>query len=109
MAIALNPPSLRPEQKQKKLLTVDEVLRAAQAAKDAGASRLYGRSLALTERPRHRPSLYPGCSRRSTGLETCATLGMLEPHQAAELATSRPGLLQPQPLHLAAGLLPRDR
>ena len=44
---------------------------------------------------------------RAAGLETCATLGMLTPEQAQRAEGRGPGLLQPQPRHLA-GVLRRD-
>jgi len=72
--------------KAEKLLAVDEVLRAAQAAKDAGASRFC--MGAAWRSPKDRDIAQVStlvAAVKGLGLETCATLGMLEPHQAAEL------------------------
>ena len=72
--------------KAEKLLAVDEVLRAAQAAKDAGASRFC--MGAAWRSPKDRDIAQVStlvAAVKGLGLETCATLGMLEPHQAIEL------------------------
>ncbi len=70
-----------------KLMALPEVLVAAQAAKDAGASRFC--MGAAWRSPNDRDvekvaELVRGV--RGLGLETCATLGMLEPQQAERLA-----------------------
>ena len=68
---------------------------------------LHGRGLALAQGPRPRR----GCAMvegvKALGLETCATLGMLDGRAGAAAERRRPRLLQPQPRHLA-GVLRRD-
>ena len=72
--------------KAEKLLALDTVLQAAQAAKDAGANRFC--MGAAWRSPKDRDiaavaKLIEGV--KALGLETCATLGMLEPQQAVKL------------------------
>jgi biotin synthase len=69
-----------------KLMEVDEVVRAARAAKDAGATRFC--MGAAWRAPKDRDVEKVGTLIRAVkelGLQTCATLGMLEPHQAHAL------------------------
>lgn len=69
-----------------KMMEIDEVMAAARAAKDAGASRFC--MGAAWRSPKDRDiekvaALVRGV--KALGLEACATLGMLEPHQATAL------------------------
>ena len=69
-----------------KLMDVDEVVRAAQAAKDAGATRFC--MGAAWRAPKDRDVVKVAeliGAVKGLGLQTCATLGMLEPHQAEQL------------------------
>ncbi|HEY7248662.1 MAG TPA: biotin synthase BioB [Xanthobacteraceae bacterium] len=72
--------------KAEKLMGVDEVVAAARAAKDAGASRFC--MGAAWREPKDR-DLESVCAMvgevKALGLETCATLGMLTPGQAQRL------------------------
>ncbi len=72
--------------KAEKLMGVDEVLAAAQAAKDAGATRFC--MGAAWRAPKDRDIEKMGeliGAVKGLGLQTCATLGMLESHQAVAL------------------------
>ena len=72
--------------KAQKLMEVDEVVRAAQAAKDAGATRFC--MGAAWRAPKDRDIEKMGeriAAVKALGLQTCATLGMLEEHQALAL------------------------
>ncbi|QCB45726.1 biotin synthase BioB [Hydrogenophaga sp. PAMC20947] len=69
-----------------KLMEVDEVIQAAQAAKDAGATRFC--MGAAWRAPKDRDVLKVAeliVAVKGLGLQTCATLGMLEPHHAGQL------------------------
>lgn len=72
--------------KAEKLMEVEEVVRAAQAAKDAGATRFCMGAAwrAPKDRDIEKVSALIGAV-KGLGLQTCATLGMLEPHQAQAL------------------------
>jgi biotin synthase len=72
--------------KAEKLMSVDEVTRAAQAAKDAGATRFCMGAAwrAPKDRDIEKVSALIGAV-KGLGLQTCATLGMLESHQAQAL------------------------
>ena len=69
-----------------KLMEVQEVLRAAQAAKDAGATRFCMGAAwrAPKDRDIEKVSALVAAV-KGLGLQTCATLGMLEPRQALAL------------------------
>ena len=69
-----------------KLMGVDEVRHAAQAAKDAGATRFCMGAAwrAPKDRDIEKMNELIGAV-KDLGLQTCATLGMLQPHQAASL------------------------
>ena len=69
-----------------KLLAVNEVVRAAQAAKDAGATRFCMGAAwrAPKDRDVDKVAELVGAV-KALGLQTCATLGMLEPHHATQL------------------------
>ncbi len=69
-----------------KLMGVDEVVRAAQAAKDAGATRFCMGAAwrALKDRDVEKVAELVEAV-KGLGLQTCATLGMLEVHQAQQL------------------------
>jgi biotin synthase len=72
--------------KAQKLMSVAEVTAAAQAAKDAGATRFC--MGAAWRAPKDRDIEKVGeliSAVKGLGLQTCATLGMLEPHQAQSL------------------------
>jgi biotin synthase len=75
--------------KAEKLMDADRVIAAARAAKDAGASRFC--MGAAWRNPKDR-DLEAVCAMvagvKALGLETCATLGMLEPAQAQRLKQS---------------------
>ena len=73
--------------KAEKLMEVDEVLRAAQAAKDAGATRFC--MGAAWRAPKDRDIAQVSAmiaAVKALGLQSCATLGMLAPHQAQALS-----------------------
>ncbi|MES2186910.1 MAG: biotin synthase BioB [Pseudomonadota bacterium] len=72
--------------KAEKLMAVDEVVRAAQAAKDAGATRFCMGAAWRAPKDRDIEKVSELVSAvKGLGLQTCATLGMLEPHQATAL------------------------
>ncbi len=72
--------------KATKMMAEDEVLKAARAAKDAGATRFCMGAAWRSPKSRDMDKV-KGLIRgvKALGLETCATLGMLTPSQAAEL------------------------
>ena len=72
--------------KAQKLMEVDEVVRAAQAAKDAGATRFCMGAAwrAPKDRDVEKVAVLVEAV-KGLGLQTCATLGMLEPHHATQL------------------------
>ena len=72
--------------KADKLMEVDEVVRAAQAAKDAGATRFCMGAAWRAPKDRDIEKMSELVSAvKDLGLQTCATLGMLESHQAVAL------------------------
>jgi biotin synthase len=72
--------------KADKLMEVDEVLRAAQAAKDAGATRFCMGAAWRAPKDRDIEKVNELIAAvKGLGLQTCATLGMLQPHQAQSL------------------------
>ena len=72
--------------KAEKLMPVDEVVRAAQAAKDAGATRFCMGVAWRSPKDRDIEKVSELVSAvKGLGLQTCATLGMLEGHQARAL------------------------
>jgi biotin synthase len=72
--------------KASKLMPVDEVLAAAQAAKDGGAQRFCMGAAWRELKDRDVPALTEMVSGvKALGLETCMTLGMLRPDQAVTL------------------------
>jgi biotin synthase len=74
------------ELKASKMLGVDEVVAAARAARDAGATRFCMGAAWRSPQERHiAPLVDMVRAVKDLGLETCMTLGMLEPGQAAEL------------------------
>jgi len=69
-----------------KLLEVEEVIAAARAAKAAGAGRFCMGAAWRSPQQRHLAALTQMVREvKALGLETCMTLGMLEPEQAREL------------------------
>ena len=67
-------------------MAVDEVLRAAQAAKDAGATRFCMGAAWRAPKDRDVEKVAELVAAvKGLGLQTCATLGMLEPQQATQL------------------------
>ena len=69
-----------------KLMDVGAVLREAQCAKDAGASRFCMGAAWRSPKDRDMPALAAMVRGvKELGLESCMTLGMLESHQALEL------------------------
>ena len=72
--------------KAQKLMEVDEVLRAAQAAKEAGATRFCMGAGWRAPKDRDVEKVVVLVEAvKGLGLQTCATLGMLEPQQAQQL------------------------
>lgn len=72
--------------KAQKLMTVDEVTAAAQAAKDAGATRFCMGAAWRAPKDRDIEKVSELITAvKDLGMQTCATLGMLEPHQAQAL------------------------
>ncbi|GAB2713552.1 biotin synthase BioB [Comamonas sediminis] len=73
--------------KADKLMDVAEVIRAAQAAKDAGASRFCMGAAWRSPKDRDIAQVSEMIAAvKALGLESCATLGMLAPHQAQALS-----------------------
>ncbi|WP_231499191.1 biotin synthase BioB [Comamonas aquatica] len=72
--------------KAEKLMSVEEVTRAAKAAQDAGATRFCMGAAwrAPKDRDIEKMNALIGAV-KGLGLQTCATLGMLQPHQAKSL------------------------
>ncbi|WP_250491670.1 biotin synthase BioB [Caballeronia sp. GAWG1-1] len=69
-----------------KLMAVDEVLKAAEAAKANGATRFCMGAAWRNPKDRHLEPIKDMIRGvKAMGLETCVTLGMLEPHQAEGL------------------------
>ena len=69
-----------------KLMEVDQVIRAARAAKDAGATRFCMGAAWRVPKDRDIKKVSALIAAvKGLGLQTCATLGMLEPHQARAL------------------------
>ena len=72
-----------------KLMEVDEVLRNAQAAKDAGATRFCMGAAWRAPKDRDVDKVVKLLEAvKGLGLQTCATLGMLEPHHAVQLKSA---------------------
>ena len=72
--------------KAEKMLAVDEVVRAAQAAKDAGATRFCMGAAWRAPKDRDIEKMSALVSAvKGLGMQTCATLGMLAGHQAQAL------------------------
>ena len=72
--------------KAQKLMEVDEVRAAAQAAKDAGATRFCMGAAWRAPKDRDIEKVTALIAAvKELGLETCATMGMLKPHQARAL------------------------
>jgi biotin synthase len=72
--------------KAEKLMSVDEVTRAAQAAKDAGATRFCMGAAWRAPKDRDIENMNELIGAvKGLGMQTCATLGMLQPHQAQSL------------------------
>jgi biotin synthase len=72
--------------KAQKLMEVDEVVRAAQAAKEAGATRFCMGAAWRAPKDRDVEKVAALVEAvKGLGLQTCATLGMLEPHHADQL------------------------
>jgi len=72
--------------KADKLMAVDDVVRAAQAAKDAGATRFCMGAAWRAPKDRDVEKVAALVQAvKGLGLQTCATLGMLESHQAQAL------------------------
>lgn len=70
-----------------KLLDLDTVLAAAAAARAAGSQRFCMGAAWRNPKDRDLPAVTAMVAGvKALGLETCMTLGMLEPHQAAQLA-----------------------
>jgi biotin synthase len=72
--------------KAEKLMSVEEVTRAAKAAQDAGATRFCMGAAWRAPKDRDIEKMNALISAvKGLGLQTCATLGMLQPHQAQSL------------------------
>ena len=75
--------------KAEKLLGVDEVMRAAQAAQAAGATRFCMGAAWRAPKDRDIEKMNELIAAvKGLGLQTCATLGMLQPHQAQSLRSA---------------------
>ena len=75
--------------KADKLMDVDAVLASAAEAKAAGSQRFCMGAAWRNPKDRDMPAIVRMVEGvRDMGLETCMTLGMLEPHQARQLATA---------------------
>ncbi|MBS0343905.1 MAG: biotin synthase BioB, partial [Proteobacteria bacterium] len=75
--------------KAQKLMEVDEVLRAAKAAQDAGATRFCMGAAWRAPKDRDVEKVAALIEAvKGLGMQTCATLGMLEPHQAQALKSA---------------------
>ena len=69
-----------------KLMPIDEVLKAAQAAKDKGATRFCMGAAWRSPKDHHVEAVGEMVAAvKAMGLETCVTLGMLKEHQAKQL------------------------
>lgn len=78
--------SFETDVKATKLMQVEEVLRDARAAKEAGASRFCMGAAWRSPKERDMPALTAMIAEvKAMGLETCATLGMLTENQAIAL------------------------
>jgi biotin synthase len=74
---------------KEKLLPREEILEAAQRARAAGATRFCMGAAWRSPSDRDLPEVLATVSAvKALGLETCATLGMLKPHQAEALAAA---------------------
>lgn len=74
---------------RERLLEVEKVLRQAQAAKDKGATRFCMGAAWSNPKQRDMPYLIEMVRGvKSMGLETCMTLGMIDPEQAQSLASA---------------------
>lgn len=72
--------------KAEKLMSVEEVTRAAKAAQDAGATRFCMGAAWRAPKDRDIEKMNALIAAvKGLGLQTCATLGMLQPHQAQSL------------------------
>ena len=72
--------------KAEKLMSVEEVTRAAKAAQDAGATRFCMGAAWRAPKDRDIEKMNELIAAvKGLGLQTCATLGMLQPHQAQSL------------------------
>lgn len=75
--------------KAEKLMPLHEVLQAAKAAKEAGATRFCMGAAWRAPKDRDIEKMSELVTAvKDLGLQTCATLGMLEPHQAQALKTA---------------------
>lgn len=75
------------ELEKEKLLPIPEILEAAQKAVDSGATRFCMGAAWRNPSDRELPQVLATVSAvKELGLETCATLGMLKPEQAQQLA-----------------------
>jgi len=75
--------------KAEKMMAVDEVVAAAQAAKDAGANRFCMGAAWRSPKDRDIEAVEEMVKAvKALGLETCATLGMLKEEQAQRLASA---------------------
>ena len=75
------------ELEKEKLLPIPEILEAAQAAVDSGATRFCMGAAWRNPSDRELPQVLATVKAvKELGLETCATLGMLKPQQAHQLA-----------------------
>ncbi len=75
------------ELEKEKLLPLEPILQAAQAAKDAGATRFCMGAAWRSPSDKELPQVLATVKAvKQLGLETCATLGMLKPEQAQQLA-----------------------
>jgi biotin synthase len=91
--------------KASKLMETEAVIAEAARAKAGGAQRFCMGAAWRDLKDRDVPKVAAMIAGvKALGLETCATLGMLEPHQAKRAEGGGPRLLQPQPRHRAGVL-----
>ena len=84
------------------MLDVDEVVKAAKAAQQAGADRFCMGAAWREPSAEDMESVVEMVKAvRGLGLETCATLGMLNDEQTEQLRCCGLGLLQPQSRYIA--------
>ena len=91
------------------MMDVREVLNAAKAARESGATRFCMGAAWRSPKDRDMEKVETMVREvKAMGLETCATLGMLKEEQAQRLKDAGLGLLQPQSRYRTRVLQQRD-